>query len=73
MSGATRRTPRDVPATHPPLHPFTRESAIQRVRLIEDAWNSRDPEKMVLACTLDSRWRNRAEFQNGREQILEFL
>ena len=57
----------------PPLPPFTHETAIQKVRLIEDAWNSRDPEKMVLAYTADTRWRNRAEFQNGREQVLEFL
>jgi len=56
-----------------PVPPFTRETAIQKVRLIEDAWNSRQPEKMVLAYTPDSRWRNRAEFLNGRQQILEFL
>ena len=73
MSGATQTVQRGGRATRPPLPPFTRESAIQKVRLIEDAWNSRDPEKMVLAYTLDSRWRNRAEFQNGSEQILEFL
>ena len=73
MSEATQTRQRDVPATRPPLPPFTRESATQKVRLIEDAWNSRDPEKMVLAYTVDSRWRNRAEFQNSREQILEFL
>lgn len=60
-------------AQRPPLPPFTHETAIRKVRLIEDAWNSREPEKMVLAYTADSRWRNRAEFQNGREQILEFL
>ncbi len=57
----------------PPLPPFTRETAIQKVRLIEDAWNSREPEKMVFAYTADSRWRNRAEFLNGREEIVEFL
>ena len=73
MSEATQTRQREVPATRLPLPPFTRESAIQKVRLIEDAWNSRDPEKMVLAYTVDSRWRNRAEFQNSREQILEFL
>lgn len=73
MSEATQMRQREAPATRPPLPPFTRESAIQKVRLIEDAWNSRDPEKMASAYTADSRWRNRAEFQNSREQILEFL
>jgi uncharacterized protein len=58
---------------HPPLPPFTHEAAVQKVRLIEDAWNSREPEKMVLAYTPDSRWRNRAEFLNGRQEIVEFL
>ena len=57
----------------PPLPPFTRETAIQKVRLIEDAWNSREPEKMVATYTSDSRWRNRAEFLNGRQEIVEFL
>ena len=59
--------------THPPLPPFTRETAIQKVRLAEDGWNSRDPEKVALAYTIDSRWRNRAEFPNGRQEIIEFL
>lgn len=53
--------------------PFTREIAVQKVRLAEDAWNSRDPERVSLAYTVDSRWRNRSEFVNGREQIVEFL
>ena len=57
----------------PPLPPFSKESAIQKVRLAEDAWSSRDPEKVSLAYTLDSHWRNRAEFINGREQIVAFL
>jgi len=52
-------------ATRPPLPPFTRETAIQKVRLAEDAWNSRDPEKVALAYTIDSLWRNRAEFPNS--------
>src|SRR5580692_1607529 len=52
----------------PPLPPFTRETAIQKVRLAEDAWNSRDPEKVALAYTVDSRWRNRSEFVNGRQE-----
>lgn len=56
-----------------PVPPFTRETAILKVRLIEDAWNSREPEKMVLAYTPDSRWRNRAEFLNGKQEIVEFL
>jgi len=60
-------------STRPPLPPFTRESAIQKVRLAEDAWNSRDPEKVSLAYTPDSRWRNRAEFISGREEIVAFL
>ena len=57
----------------PPLPPFTRETAIQKVRLAEDAWNSRDPERVALAYTVDSKWRNRSEFPQGREQIVEFL
>ena len=56
-----------------PLPPFTLETAIQKVRLIEDAWNSREPEKMVLAYSADARWRNRAEFLNSRDEILGFL
>jgi uncharacterized protein len=59
--------------TKPPLPPFTRETAIQKARLAEDAWNSRDPERVALAYTADSRWRNRAEFFNGRPAIIEFL
>ncbi len=57
----------------PPLPPFTRETAMEKVRLAEDGWNSRDPEKVALAYTVDSRWRNRAEFPRGREQIRAFL
>jgi uncharacterized protein len=53
--------------------PFTRETAVQKVRLAEDGWNSRDPEKVALAYTPDSRWRNRAEFVTGRPQIVSFL
>ena len=60
-------------ATRPPLPPFTRETAIQKVRLAEDAWNSREPEKVSLAYTLNSRWRNRSEFVNGRAEIVAFL
>src|SRR5262249_23590360 len=57
----------------PPFPPFTRESAIQKVRLAEDAWNSRDPGKVALAYALDSRWRNRSEFVTGRNEIIAFL
>ena len=60
-------------SNRPPLPPFTRETAAQKVRLAEDAWNSRDPERVALAYTQDSRWRNRAEFVNGRAEIVEFL
>ena len=62
-----------VTAQRPPLPPFTRETAIQKVRLAEDAWNLRDPEKVALAYTVDSRWRNRSEFVNGRMEIVAFL
>ena len=57
----------------PPLPPFTLETARQKTRLAEDAWNSRDPKRVVLAYTLDSVWRNRAEFPVGRAQIEIFL
>src|SRR5450631_4165111 len=53
--------------------PFTRETAIQKVRKAEDSWNSRDPQRVALAYTVDSQWRNRAEFIHGREQIIQFL
>jgi len=62
-----------VITTRPPLPPFTHESAVQKVRLAEDGWNSRDPEKVALAYTPDSRWRNRSEFLNGRAEIVAFL
>jgi hypothetical protein len=60
-------------ATRPPLPPFTRESAIQKARLAEDGWNTRDPAKVALAYAIDSRWRNRSEFINGRNEIIAFL
>lgn len=53
--------------------PFTRETAILKVRKAEDAWNSRDPQRVSLAYTVDSKWRNRAEFVTGREEIVAFL
>jgi len=61
------------PNLRPPLPPFTRESAMQKVRLAEDGWNSRDPERVSLVYTVDSQWRNRAEFFSGREAIVRFL
>ncbi|MFA6229990.1 MAG: nuclear transport factor 2 family protein [Rhodanobacter sp.] len=57
----------------PPLPPFTEETARQKVRMAEDAWNGRDPAKVVPAYSPDSRWRNRAEFLQGREAIEAFL
>jgi nuclear transport factor 2 (NTF2) superfamily protein len=57
----------------PPFPPFSRETAIQKARMAENAWNLRDPEKVALAYTEDSRWRNRAEFFQGRAAIVEFL
>jgi nuclear transport factor 2 (NTF2) superfamily protein len=57
----------------PPVPPFTREDAIKKVRAAEDGWNTRDPERVSKAYTPDSRWRNRSEFFQGREAIVEFL
>ncbi len=59
--------------SRPPLPPFTAETAAQKARKAEDAWNTRDPELVASAYTEDSRWRNRAEFLTGRTQIVEFL
>jgi nuclear transport factor 2 (NTF2) superfamily protein len=56
-----------------PLPPFTRETAAEKVRLAEDAWNSRDPARVAMAYSIDSRWRNGAEFVSGREAIIAFL
>ena len=57
----------------PPLPPFSRETAILKVRAAEDGWNGRDPERVALAYTADSEWRNRAEFFHGRAAIIAFL
>lgn len=57
----------------PPLPPFTREGAEKKVRMAEDGWNSRDPQRVALAYTIDSRWRNRSQFLQGRAQIITFL
>jgi nuclear transport factor 2 (NTF2) superfamily protein len=59
--------------SRPPLPPFTAETAAQKVRAAEDAWNSRDPARVALAYTPDSQWRNRAEFLSGRAEITAFL
>jgi uncharacterized protein len=59
--------------TKPPLPPFTLETALQKVQAAEDAWNTRDPERVALAYTVDSEWRNRTEFFSGREAIKAFL
>ncbi len=59
--------------TRPPVPPFTRETAIEKVRRAEDAWNTQDPVRVSLAYTENSRWRNRAEFFQGREAIVVFL
>ena len=56
-----------------PLPPFTMETAIQKVQLAEDAWNSQDPVRVSLAYTVDTEWRNRSEFINGREEVVRFL
>jgi nuclear transport factor 2 (NTF2) superfamily protein len=60
-------------SARPPLPPFTAETAAQKARMAEDAWNSRDPQRVSLAYTADSEWRNRAEFLRGREEIVAFL
>ncbi len=59
--------------TRPPVPPFDEASARQKVQAAEDAWNTRDPERVAAAYTADSRWRNRSEFLSGRQQIVEFL
>jgi len=56
-----------------PVPPFTRETALQKVQLAEDAWNTKDPEKVALAYTVNTEWRNRTEFVNGREAVKQFL
>ncbi len=56
-----------------PIPPFTMETALQKVQLAEDAWNSKDPERICLAYTIDTEWRNRTDFINGREEVKHFL
>ena len=65
-----RAQPKTIPS---PVPPFTRETAILKIRLIEDNWNSRDPERLARGYTEDSYWRNRSEFLNGRAEIIAFL
>jgi nuclear transport factor 2 (NTF2) superfamily protein len=72
-AAATGAAKQNAGAARPPFPPFTRESAILKVRGAEDGWNSRAPEKVCLAYTVDSKWRNRSEFINGREEIIAFL
>lgn len=57
----------------PPLPPFTMETALQKVQMAEDAWNSKDPERVSKAYTVDTEWRNRTEFINGRDEVVAFL
>lgn len=62
-----------MPEDRPPYPPFTRETALQKVQAAEDAWNTRDPQRVALAYTPDSQWRNRDVFVSGREEIVAFL
>ncbi|CAG9166750.1 nuclear transport factor 2 family protein [Cupriavidus respiraculi] len=62
-----------APEVRQPVPPFTRDTALTKVRLAEDGWNSRDPQRVSLAYTADSAWRNRTEFANGRDEIVAFL
>lgn len=62
-----------MPESRPPLPPFTRETAVQKVRMAEDGWNTRDPQRVSLVYTPDSTWRNRSEFFSGRAAIVAFL
>ena len=64
-------TPTENP--RPPFPPFDEQSAVQKVRMAEDAWNTRNPERVSLAYTPDSKWRNRSEFLSGRAEIVQFL
>ncbi|MDX2301260.1 MAG: nuclear transport factor 2 family protein [Microscillaceae bacterium] len=57
----------------PPFPPFNLDTALQKVQMAEDAWNTQDPEKVALAYTIDTEWRNRTEFLHGREEIKQFL
>src|SRR5688572_30397712 len=71
--GARHRREGELSMSRPPLPPYSAESAAQKARMAEDAWNSRDPLRVSLAYTEDSRWRNRSEFFRGRDAIVAFL
>jgi len=71
MNATTKEEPKENP--RPPLPPFDHDAAVKKARLAEDGWNSRDPEKVSGAYTVDSVWRNRSEFIRGREEIVQFL
>ncbi|MBV9629032.1 MAG: nuclear transport factor 2 family protein [Xanthobacteraceae bacterium] len=73
MSDALAAVASATPTSRPPLPPFTAETAAQKARMAEDAWNTRDPERVALAYSVDSRWRNRAEMFQGRDAIVAFL
>jgi len=66
-------TTTSIATTKPPLPPFTRETAIQKIRMAENAWNSKDPDKVKMAYSQDTVWRNRSTFLQGRDQVKEFL
>lgn len=68
-----KKNPDNNPYDRPPYPPFTKETAIEKVRAAEDAWNSRDPERVSFAYSENSLWRNRSEFLHGRKEIVEFL
>lgn len=73
MNLTNMKTTTEINKSRPPLPPFTAESAAQKVQAAEDAWNSRDPERVSMAYTLDTVWRNRSTFLNGRDELLAFL
>ncbi len=73
MSTGTGATREDAPQPRPPLPPFTFETAVAKIRLAENAWNTCDPDGVSRAYTVDSRWRNRSEFIAGRAEIVAFL
>jgi len=70
---AMSTTTTSIATTKPPLPPFTRETAIQKIRMAENAWNSKDPDKVKMAYSQDTVWRNRSTFLQGRDQVKEFL
>ncbi|SMF34137.1 hypothetical protein SAMN02745866_02165 [Alteromonadaceae bacterium Bs31] len=73
MNSLTTIEPRQIETARPPLPPFTKETALAKVQAAEDAWNTRDPDKVALAYTVDTQWRNRSTMLAGREEIKQFL